>query len=62
MQGKQELCVHLLHESPVGQREYTKQPKGFYFCYVTDTKAAVLLTFTNEFVLLSVILVLLSVT
>ena len=53
VQSKQ-LCTHLLYESPVGQHEYTKQPKGSFLCYVIDTKLAVLLTFTNELVLLDV--------
>ena len=54
VQSKQQLCTHLLYDSPVGQHEYTKQPKDSILCYVIDTKLAVLLTFTNELVLLYV--------
>ena len=50
-QGKQQRCIHLLYESLVGQCEYTTQPKGSFWCHVTDTKGAVLLLiFINTFV------------
>ena len=50
-QGKQQLCIHLLYESLVGQCEYTTQPKGSFWCHVIDTKGAVLLLiFINTFV------------
>ena len=50
MQGKQQLCIHLLYESLVGQCEYTTQPKGSFWCHVIDTKGSVLLLiFTNKF-------------
>ena len=43
MQGKQQLCIHLLYESLVGKCEYTTQPKGSFLCHVIGTKGAVLL-------------------
>ena len=43
MQGKQQLCIHMLYESLVGQCNYTTQPKGFFWCHVIDTKGAILL-------------------
>ena len=43
LQGKQQLCTHMLYESLVGQCEYTTQPKGSFWCHVIDTKGAVLL-------------------
>ena len=50
-QGKQQLCIHLLYESLVGQCECTTQPKGSFWCHVIDTKGAVLLLiFINTFV------------
>ena len=52
LQGKQQLCIHMLHESIVGQCEYTTQPKGFFWCHVIDTKGAILLVILlNKFVL-----------
>ena len=56
MQGKQQLCIHLLYESLVGQCEYTTQPKGSFclpfWCHVIDTKGAVLVVILlNKFVL-----------
>ena len=42
LQGKQELCIHLLYETLVGQYEYTTQPKSSYWYHVIDTKGAVL--------------------
>ena len=52
LQGKQQLCIHLLYESLIGQCEYRAQPKGSFWClYFIDTNGAVLLLiFTNEFV------------
>ena len=38
MQGKQQLRIHLLHESLIGQCEHTTQPKGFFLCHAIDTK------------------------
>ena len=50
MQGKQQECIHLLYESLVGQCEYTKQPKGSFWCHVVDTKGSVLLLiYKNKF-------------
>ena len=52
MQGKQQLCIHMLYESLVGQCEYTTQPKGSFWCHVIDTKNAILLVMLlNKFVL-----------
>ena len=52
MQGKQQLCIHMLYESLVGQCEYTTQPKGSFWCHVIDTKGAILLVMLlNKFVL-----------
>ena len=52
LQGKQQLCIHMLYESLVGQCEYTTQPKGSFWCHVIDTKGAVLLVILlNKFVL-----------
>ena len=52
LQGKQQLCIHMLHESIVGQCEYTTQAKGFFWCHVIDTKGAMLLVILlNKFVL-----------
>ena len=52
MQGKQQLCMHMLYESLVGQCEYKTQPKGSFWCYVIDTKGAILLVMLlNKFVL-----------
>ena len=52
LQGKQQLCIHMLYESLVGQCEYTTQPKGYFWSRVIDTKAAVLLVILlNKFVL-----------
>ena len=51
LQGKEQLCIHKLHESLVGQCEYTTQPKGSFWCHVIDTKGAVLLLILlNKFV------------
>ena len=46
----------MLYESLVGQCEYTKQPKGSFWCHVIDTKgtgavAVLLLILINKFVL-----------
>ena len=42
----------MLYESLVGQREYTAQPKGSFWCHVIDTKGAILLVMLlNKFVL-----------
>ena len=35
--------MHLLHESLVGQCEYTTKPKGCFWCLIIDTKGAALL-------------------
>ena len=43
LQGKQQLCMHILYESLFGQCEYTAQPKGSFWCYVIDKKGAILL-------------------
>ena len=43
MQGKQQVCMHMLYESLVGQCEYTTQPKGSFWCHVIDIKSAILL-------------------
>ena len=43
MQGKQQLCIHMLYESLVGKYEFITQPKGSFWCHVTDTKGAILL-------------------
>ena len=43
LQGKQQQYIHLLYESLVGQYEYTAQPKGSFWCHITNTKDAVLL-------------------
>ena len=52
LQGKQQLCIHMLYESLVGQCEYTTQPKGSFWCHVIDTKGAVILVILlNKFVL-----------
>ena len=52
MQGKQQLCIHMLYESLVGQCEYTAQPKGSFWCHVIDTKGAILLVILlNKFAL-----------
>ena len=43
--------MQLLYESFVRQWEYTAQPNGFFGCRVNDAKsAALLLTFTSQFV------------
>ena len=53
MQGKQQLCIHMLYESLVRQCEYTAQPKGSFWCHVIDTKGVILLVMLlNKFVLL----------
>ena len=42
----------MLHESLVGQCEYTTQRKGSFWCRVIDTKGAMLLVILlNKFVL-----------
>ena len=52
MQGKQQLCIHMLFDSLVGQYEYVTQPKGSFWCHVVDTKGAMLLVILlNKFVL-----------
>ena len=52
MQGKQQLCIHMLYESLVGQCECTAQLKGSSWCHVIDTKGAILLVILlNKFVL-----------
>ena len=52
LQGKQQLCIHMLCESLVGQCEYTTQPKGSFWCHVIDTKGAILLVILlNKFLL-----------
>ena len=52
MQGKQQLCIHMLYESLVGQCEYTTQPKGSFWFHVIDTNDAILLVILlNKFVL-----------
>ena len=49
--GKQQHCIHSLYESLVGQREYTTQPKGSFWCYAIDTKGPMLLLiFKNELI------------
>ena len=52
-QGKeQQLFMHLLCESLVGQCEYTTKPKGSFRCHVIDTKGTVLLVILiNKFIL-----------
>ena len=42
LQGKQQLCIHLLHESLVGQCKYKTQPKSSFWCHVVDKKSGVL--------------------
>ena len=44
----QQLRMHLLYESLVGQCEYTTQPKGSFWCHIIDTKGAVLLVILLE--------------
>ena len=52
LQGKQQLCIHMLYESLVGQCEYATQPKGSFWCHVIDAKGAILLVILlNKFVL-----------
>ena len=52
MQGKQQLYIHMLCESLVGQCEYTTQPNGSLWCHVIDIKGALLLVILlNKFVL-----------
>ena len=52
MQGKQQLCIHMLYESLVGQCEYTTHPKDFFWCHVIDTTGTMLLVILlNRFVL-----------
>ena len=52
MQGKQQLCIHMLYESLVGQCEFTTQPKGSSWCHVINTKGTILLLILlNKFVL-----------
>ena len=44
----------MLHESLVGQCEYTTQPNGSFWCHVIDTKGAILLVLLlNKFVLVA---------
>ena len=44
----------MLHESLVGQCEYTTQPSGSFWCHVIDTKGAILLVLLlNKFVLVA---------
>ena len=40
LQGKQQLCIHVFYESLVGKCEYAAQPKGSFWCHVTNTKGA----------------------
>ena len=52
LQCKQQLCIHMLYESLVGQCEYTAQLKGSYQCHAIDAKGAILLVILlNKFVL-----------
>ena len=52
LQGKQQLCIHMLNEPLVGQCEYTTQPKSSFWCRVIDTKGAILFVILlNKFVL-----------
>ena len=52
MQGKQQLCIHMLYESLAGQCEYLTQSNGSFWCHVIDTKGAILLLILlNKFVL-----------
>ena len=44
LQGKQQQpWIHLLYGSLVGQCDNTVKAKGFFLCYVIDTRDAVLL-------------------
>ena len=43
MQGKQQLCIHMLYELLVGQREYPAQPKGSFWFHVIDARGDILL-------------------
>ena len=44
--------LNMLYESLVGQCEYTRQPKGSFWCHVIDTKGTILLVILlNKFVL-----------
>ena len=47
LQGKQQLCIHMLYESLDGQCEYTTQPKGSFWCHIIDTKGAILLVYSD---------------
>ena len=50
--SKQQLCIQILYESLVGQREYTTQPKGSFWCHVIDTKVEILIgILLNKFIL-----------
>ena len=44
----QQLRLHLLYESLVGQCEYTTQSKGSFWYHIIDTKGAVLLVILLE--------------
>ena len=50
MQGKQQLCMHLLYESLFGQCQYKTQHKGSFLCHVMDTKSGIVILI-NKFVL-----------
>ena len=58
LQGKQQqLCIHLVHESLVGQCEYITQHKSSFWCHVIDTNGVVLLLiFINKFVLVFILI------
>ena len=43
MQGKQQLCIHMLYESLVGQCKYTTQSKGSFWRHVIDIKVMLIL-------------------
>ena len=52
LQDKQQLCIHMLYESFVGQCEYATQPNDSFYCHIIDTKGAVsLVILLNKFVL-----------
>ena len=51
LQGKQQLCIHLLYDSLFGQCEYTTETKSSFWYHFINTKGALLLLiFSNGFV------------
>ena len=56
MQGKQQLRIHMLYESLVGQCDYTTQPKVSFWRHVIDAKGAILLAILlNKIVLVKAV-------